>query len=171
MEFRLTRIEERCFSGCVMKRVCIPRSVEILDAECFSGIFIDALTFEAESLLRRVGEWCFVVCSLKSFCIPSSVKMIGKSCFESEDIKILYGPSGKLSLRMIIDEDEMMELEIIAIDYMEIIVDGIASSCTIIQSETAILLANIKYQARKYEVKSVSNSVIEGLSSAGMEVA
>jgi hypothetical protein len=94
--------------------------------------------------------------------------MIGKSCFEGAKIEILHAPSGKLSLRRIVDEAEMMELEAIAIDGMQIVLDDIESTCTIIKSETAILPANLKYQGRNYEVKSISDSVIGDLSSAAI---
>jgi hypothetical protein len=93
---QLMRIEKSCFLWAYIKRICIPRSVEILCQWSFSGgvqndedvIYstTDALEFEDDSRLKQIESSCFRCCSLKSICIPQLIGFLGKFCFECCEI-------------------------------------------------------------------------------------
>jgi hypothetical protein len=91
-ESQVRRIEELCFSGCSVRSLCIPASVEILGRMCLAGDWtkpntIQTLTFESESRLIRIEESCFLNSFLKAIWIPRSVKFLGPSCFRNSRIQ------------------------------------------------------------------------------------
>jgi hypothetical protein len=85
---RLKRIEAEALSHCSgLKSICIPASVEILCAGCFSWSRLSSLTFEAESKLNEIEANVFTMClSLKSLSIPASVKIIHGLAFAGSGI-------------------------------------------------------------------------------------
>jgi hypothetical protein len=81
---RLQTIGKNSFACCVLlKSICIPRSVETIERDCFFECsLLSTVTFESQSSLNRIGKSAFIRClSLDPICIPSSVEVIESHCF------------------------------------------------------------------------------------------
>jgi hypothetical protein len=103
---QLRNIKAFAFAGCVsLVSICIPASVEILENDCFGGVFaeedkthffaihdhnrdfrfcmaLQTVIFEQPSKIKEIGARAFTGCmSLRSFCIPASVEVVGDNCF------------------------------------------------------------------------------------------
>jgi hypothetical protein len=81
----LKRIEESCFTGCRLKSIQIPRSVETLMQQSLGGerTQIDSWSFEGGSRMSHLGQSAFECCQLRYVVVPRAVEVIEKSCFDS----------------------------------------------------------------------------------------
>jgi hypothetical protein len=96
------RIESSAFSSSGLKRIAIPRSVEILGVSCFSSCqSLDQITFESNSRLMRIENSAFSSSGLKRIEIPRSVEILGVSCFSSCRSLVDISFPGSSSLRII----------------------------------------------------------------------
>jgi hypothetical protein len=65
-----------------LKRLLIPKSIELLEASCFScALSLAKVSFEAGSQLRQLNAKVFYSTQLKKVAIPRTVEIIGDSCF------------------------------------------------------------------------------------------
>jgi hypothetical protein len=87
----LRQIAESCFSGASIKKICIPRLIEVLPISCFKQARIETLAFESSTVLRKIDESCFQYCSIRTLVIPRSVEFLGRFCFAGSRDQIL-GP-------------------------------------------------------------------------------
>jgi hypothetical protein len=80
---RLKRIRDLAFRGTVLKEICIPASVQILDVCCFSTCrLLSRFTFECGSRLTTIRNSAFTGCSgLPEICIPPLLASIPEHCF------------------------------------------------------------------------------------------
>jgi hypothetical protein len=98
---RLKTINWLHFTGCILKSVYIPCSMQFLGKGWLSSSAVDMFVFEANSCWTRIDELCFSRCSLESICIPQSVQVLEKSCFDSARIESLtFGVSWRWSISM-----------------------------------------------------------------------
>jgi hypothetical protein len=76
-------LSPRCLAGLDLASVVIPRSVDVIGFECFSGCeTLCLLEFESPSTLRIIEGRAFRACvRLSSIAIPSSVMTICAECF------------------------------------------------------------------------------------------
>jgi hypothetical protein len=77
----LIKIEAEAFAGCEIQSICIPKSVEILENDCFRAAKIGTLTFEKGSRLRMIGDRCFNGSTLTTIVLPVTVQYVGASAF------------------------------------------------------------------------------------------
>jgi hypothetical protein len=80
----LETIAERCFVGCNLEAVVVPRAVRLLDMACFLECrSLRTVEFEAESCLEVMNKDAFRdCCELTGICIPPRVKVLPLSCFQ-----------------------------------------------------------------------------------------
>jgi hypothetical protein len=85
-ESKLREIDDFCLRGCDLKFICVPRSVEVLRQECFSGFRMEAFTIEGRSRLRRIDRFYFKYSSITLIIIPTGVEFIHETAFASAKI-------------------------------------------------------------------------------------
>jgi hypothetical protein len=80
----LKRIEESCFTGCHLRSIQIPKSVETLMERSFGGprTQIDSWSFEEGSRMTCLGRSAFEYCAVRSVVVPRAVEVIGQSCYQ-----------------------------------------------------------------------------------------
>jgi hypothetical protein len=99
---KLRRIEAEALSYCSgLKSICIPASVEILCAKCFSKCqLLSSLTFEPESKLRQIENLVFFDCrGLTSLYIPVSVESIHGLAFARSGISMITIDEGNANFQ------------------------------------------------------------------------
>ena len=72
------------FSKCnSLKRICLPRSLEIIDRDSFAASTqLTAVTFEEDACLKEIRDRAFYMCiNLTSINIPDSLQSVGPECF------------------------------------------------------------------------------------------
>jgi hypothetical protein len=99
----LKRFEANCFTGCHLKSIQIPRSVETLMERSLGGGMtrIDSWSFEGGSRMASLGQFAFEHCELRSVVVPRAVEVIEPSCFDScRGLKSLGFEQGSLLVRI-----------------------------------------------------------------------
>jgi hypothetical protein len=82
MELQLQSIEKWAFAGSSLRKVTIPRQLEILRYGCFSDCkSLESVLFEPYSQLRRIEAWAFMNTGLRRITIPRTVKILERVCF------------------------------------------------------------------------------------------
>jgi hypothetical protein len=79
--YRLTRFEAGSCESFSKRKMCIPKSVEVLGERCLSIRRPLELAFENDSSLNRFEGSAFEGSTLSAICIPSTVEEIGNGCF------------------------------------------------------------------------------------------
>jgi hypothetical protein len=77
-----------CFAGRHLREFRIPRSIEIIQEDCFKNCLVELLTFEAESRLVRIERSCFDG-SFSTVCAPASPAGMGEGSFAGGSIEML----------------------------------------------------------------------------------
>jgi hypothetical protein len=86
----LQSIGEFCFQHCLLKSICIPRSVQRLEWGCFSCAGVGELRFEPGiGLVRLEGRLLYSSSLLVSICVPKSVEVLGPWCFRDSWLTVL----------------------------------------------------------------------------------
>jgi hypothetical protein len=105
----LKKIEARCFESGSIGYVCVPGSVEGLEAQSFGAYqwlksTVRVIRFEASWKGREFSEGCFENCHIESICIPQSIEIFPRFCFacnpclESNNIEEFeFEPGSKLT--------------------------------------------------------------------------
>jgi hypothetical protein len=80
----LIRIESEAFSNSSLRSITIPRRVQMLCPECFSGCrSLSSISFENESELTRIESGEFSGSSLRSITIPRHVQILCSESFSN----------------------------------------------------------------------------------------
>jgi hypothetical protein len=78
----VTHFESEAFVGATLKKIVIPKSVELIDPYCFSQCrSLSEVLFESGSRLRKIGRNAFARIGIKVISIPSDVEVLGIGCF------------------------------------------------------------------------------------------
>jgi hypothetical protein len=81
-ESRLKIIEDRAFLSSGLRRIAIPKNVEIIGSSSFFGCKeLTEVVFEENKCLREIGAHAFNSCGIAKIVIPSSVESIGNCAF------------------------------------------------------------------------------------------
>jgi hypothetical protein len=81
MEPRSQWIERWAFADGSLRKVMIPRRIEILQYGCFSGCKnLESVLFEPRSQLRRIEAYAFINTGLRGITIPKTVKILERAC-------------------------------------------------------------------------------------------
>jgi hypothetical protein len=92
------QICERAFAESGIISIRIPRSVEVIEALCFFGSRLRAVSFEENCNLKTIGRKAFSSSRLANVQIPSSVETVGEDCFDSYTIgHVAFEPDSKLT--------------------------------------------------------------------------
>jgi hypothetical protein len=85
---RLRVLEESAFSASPIEYLNIPRTVEVIEAQCFSSCSkLREVTFEKGSQLRVIGEHAFSPSGIERIVIPKNVEVIKHGCFSNSRLR------------------------------------------------------------------------------------
>lgn len=86
-------------SNATVKKLTIPKTVELIQNGAFSECGIETLVFEKNSNLKEIGDSAFYNNKIKDYTIPSSIEYIGCKAFYGNKIEEVKLPHKKIRLR------------------------------------------------------------------------